>query len=77
MGGTHRASDGQQSLLFAPAGDDGLTRAWAHDRSTVSPEERPVGATLDRACPVGCRGTTECLCGQGELSDDPLWIENE
>lgn len=26
-------------------------------------------------CPVGCRGTTNCLCGQQELSDNPLWIE--
>jgi hypothetical protein len=28
-------------------------------------------------CPVGCRGTVGCLCGQGELSDDPVWIEND
>lgn len=27
-------------------------------------------------CPVGCLGTTDCLCGQGELSDNPLWTED-
>jgi hypothetical protein len=51
----------------------------ARDRSTTgerveSPASRlpePVG------CLWGCWGTTECLCGQGELSDDPVWIEND
>ena len=40
-------------------------------------EERLVVHVLAVECPVGCRGTTECLCGQGELSDDPVWIEND
>lgn len=26
-------------------------------------------------CLWGCRGTPRCLCGQGELSDSPLWME--
>jgi hypothetical protein len=28
-------------------------------------------------CAVGCRGTVACLCGQGEMTDHPLWIEND
>jgi hypothetical protein len=28
-------------------------------------------------CLWGCLGTMACLCGQQELSDDPLWIEAE
>jgi len=77
MGGTHRASEGQQSLWLASTSDE--LRCLAPDRppSPARSDERPVGVTLDGGCPVGCRGTTECLCGQGEFSDDPLWIEND
>lgn len=43
----------------------------------------PVSADVSEAqvstdpggCPVGCLGTLACLCGQEELSDSPLWIE--
>lgn len=38
---------------------------------TVEPAQEPVD------CPMGCQGTTQCFCGQGELSDDPLWIETD
>lgn len=43
-----------------------------------SASEEPCSALSGPVeCPVGCRGTTSCLCGQGELSDDPVWIEND
>lgn len=55
------------------------------DDESVSPvvcapdtmEERPDGPLMPVSCPVGCRGTTGCLCGQGELSDNPVWIERD
>lgn len=35
----------------------------------------PEAASGPGGCLWGCRGTTDCLCGQGELSDNPLWME--
>jgi hypothetical protein len=46
-------------------------------RTRQTSEECPEGPEPTVDCPVGCRGTTACLCGQGELSDDPVWIEND
>lgn len=62
-------------LALWPSGQDpfpadGLPRPKA-DVGLVEMSPEPV------PCPVPCLGTTGCLCGQGELSDDPLWIEND
>jgi len=40
-------------------------------------EEHPEPLTRPVDCPVGCRGTTHCLCGQGEFSDYRVWIERD
>lgn len=49
------------------AGLDAGRPAYAPQRSVVIPVE----------CAVGCQGTMACFCGQGELSDDPLWVERD
>lgn len=50
-------------------------------QSRSDPQQDDQGAAGAPPPPVeclwACQGTTRCLCGQGELSDDPLWIENE
>jgi hypothetical protein len=52
---------------------------WAASSDPVAPTgttsgpERPPEAVCNR---WHCLGTPECLCGQGEMSDDPLWIES-
>ena len=67
--------DWVQGELLTPA--DGYQRALAPARTQRGPDERGEGVTSPVECPVGCRGTAGCLCGQGELSDHPLWIEND
>ena len=57
-------------------GSEELWGARARDRcetGTTSAPERPPEAVCNR---WHCLGTPECLCGQGEMSDDPLWIES-
>lgn len=40
-----------------------------------APDGAPEAASGAVDCQWGCRGTIHCLCGQGELSDNPLWME--
>jgi len=54
---------------------DGRWRACEPIDRPVLAEECPVVADHAVDCLWGCRGTPACLCGQGELSDDPVWVE--
>lgn len=74
-----RAADGpigeaDRPSLF-PSGPRWLTQADEVPARRARTSGIEVGHPVD--CPVGCRGTMLCLCGQGELSDNPLWIEND
>ena len=72
------AASGQLELLSASQRDLlELAAPTASARTQAAVDECGGGDQPTVDCPVGCRGTTSCLCGQGELSDDPVWIEND
>ncbi len=72
---TVRAVQGQLTLSGLHLEQRGPEEASLTKISGAEGPSAPSSGPVE--CLWGCRGTPECLCGQGELSDDPLWIEND
>jgi hypothetical protein len=70
-----RADLTQPSLPGLGQGVPSLVSPLDHRQGVA--DEAGDASHLPVECLWGCRGTPTCLCGQGELSDDPVWIEND